>query len=95
MKATAEIKDLLPKHLIWDTDYDRLNLKRDKDFIIPRALYATTKSTFNRDINLLERYYNKAEIITTLKTTKERISNSVCELVSKKYQIEPFYRYAI
>ena len=37
----------------------------------------------------------KKEIVDILKHTKENISNQVCELVSKRYNTKPFYRYAV
>lgn len=76
-------------------DPSKLSLKRDKDIIIPRALYATDKDSFIKDIKLLEEYYSKREIVDVLKNTKENISNQVCELVSKRYHTKPFYRYAV
>lgn len=76
-------------------DCSKLSLKRDKDIIIPRALYATTKATFPKDIKVLEAHYSKKEIVAVLRHTKENISNQVCELVSKRYHIKPFYRYAV
>lgn len=76
-------------------DSSKLSLKRDKNIIIPRALYATTKDSFIKDIKVLEEYYSKSEIIDILKHTKENISNQVCELVSKRYHTKTFYRYAI
>ncbi len=76
-------------------DSSKLSLKRDKDIIIPRALYATDKDSFTKDIKVLEEYYSKREIVDVLKNTKENISNQVCVLVSKRYHTKPFYRYAI
>ena len=76
-------------------DSSKLSIRRDKDIIIPRALYVTTKDSFPKDIEVLEEFYSKREIIDILKHTKENISNQVCELVSKRYHTRPFYRYAI
>jgi len=88
------IADIFPKHLFWDVDMSKLNPKRDKDLIIPRALFATTEDTFADDIKRLENLYSKSEILKTLKTTKERISNTICELVAKRYNAKPFFRFA-
>ncbi len=85
---------LFPKHLFWDMDYKKLNLKKDADIIIPRALYATTAHTFTDDITKLERIYSPEQIVEELKLTKERISNEVCSLVSKRYHIASFSRYS-
>lgn len=95
MQRRIDISKVFPKHVFWDMDSSKLSLKRDKDIIIPRALYATNKDSFIKDIKVLEEYYSKREIIDILKHTKENISNQVCELVSKRYQTKPFYRYAI
>lgn len=76
-------------------DSSKLSLKRDKHIIIPRALYDTTKDSFLKNIELLETYYSKSEILTTLKNTKENISNEVCALVSNRYHTTRFYRFAL
>ncbi len=76
-------------------DSSKLSLQGDKDIIIPRALYATTKDSFLKDIKLLEEYYSKSENVDILKNTKENISNQVCELVSNRYNTKPFHRYAL
>ncbi len=95
LKVTKDITKIFPKHLFWDMDYSKLSIKRDKDIIIPRALYTTTKDTFTKDIATLERLYSKQEILFCLKHTKERISNKTCVLVAEKYNVTPFYRYAV
>ncbi len=74
-------------------DVSQLSTKKDKALIIPRMLMATTKETFSKDIELVESVYSANEIYTTLKDTKERISNSVCRLVSKRYNKPTFLRY--
>lgn len=76
-------------------DRSKLSIKRDKDIIIPRALYATTQDSFLNDIKVLEEFYTEREIVNTLKHTKENISNKVCELVSDRYNTKRFYRFAI
>ncbi|WP_373516386.1 hypothetical protein [Pricia sp.] len=57
----------------------KLNLAPDKELSIPRALFATTETIFNEDIERLENLYSRKDILKTLKTTKERISNTVCD----------------
>lgn len=74
-------------------DYSKLNLEEDKDIIIPRAMYATTSDSFEKDILRLESIYSKKEILNYLKNTKELISNEVCMLVSKRYNTTPFSRF--
>lgn len=95
MKKRIDISEVFPKYVFWDMDSSKLSIKRDKDIIIPRALYATNENSFSKDIQVLEKYYSKSEIVDILKHTKEHISNQVCELVSKRYHTKPFYRYSI
>jgi len=95
MNLDINIATIFPKHLFWDMDYSKLNLKTDLDIIIPRAMYATTKDTFDQDIEKLEQFYTKEQIIEHLKNTKELISNQVCVLVSKRYNVEQFYRFKL
>jgi len=95
LKDTVNISKKFPKHLFWDMDYSKLSIKKDKETIIPRALFATTKDTFKKDILNLESLYSREDIINVLQNTKERISNTLCLLVSKRYKITPFYRYKL
>ncbi|MCH7410566.1 hypothetical protein MM239_14255 [Belliella sp. DSM 111904] len=74
-------------------DTERLSVKKDKDIIIPRALFATTKNNFEEDIKKLENLYSHEVIVTVLESTKELISNEVCALVSDRYNTKPFLRY--
>lgn len=76
-------------------DIRQLDIKRDVDIIIPRALYLTTKETFESDISRLESIYSNLQIITHLKNTKELVSNEVCSLVAKRYSVPLFYRFQI
>lgn len=95
MVKVVNIAKRFPKHLFWDMDASRLSVKRDRAIIIPRALFVTTKSSFEKDIQELEKLYSINEIVSVLKTTKEHISNEVCELIAKRYHTEPFFRYAL
>jgi len=74
-------------------DHSKLNLSRDKDIIIPRALFATNEETFTTDIIKLEQFYSKNIILKYLKTKKERISNEVCAMVAKRYNVPTFARF--
>jgi uncharacterized protein YllA (UPF0747 family) len=74
-------------------DLNTLCLSKDKDIIIPRALFATTQETFATDIAHLEQFYSKTQILKHLKTTKERISNEVCTLVAIRYNVRVFARF--
>jgi len=93
MKSADNIATIFPKELFWDVNLSHLDIQEDKDLIIPRALYATTESTFTIDIMRLERLYKRTEIVKELKSTKERISNKVCTMVAKRYHIKHFSRY--
>jgi hypothetical protein len=95
MNRRQNIANIFPKHLFWDVDLNRLNPQRDKNLIIPRALFATTEATFANDISRLEKIYPKNEILKTLRNTKERVSNTVCELVAKRYHTKSFARFAL
>ena len=85
----------LPNHLFWDIDVNKLSIKGDKNTIIPRMLFSTTKDSFETEITILEKMYSTDEIIESLTHTKERISNEVCRLVADRYTIKPFKRYSI
>lgn len=76
-------------------DYHKLHSEKDKDIIIPRAMYATTADSFEDDIQKLERIYSEKDILNYLKNTKEIISNEVCALVSKRYNATSFSRFKI
>jgi hypothetical protein len=93
MRPKQSISAIFPKHLFWDMDYSTLDIQKDKDIIIPRALIATTPDTFLIDISRLESLYDKEQIISELKTTKERISNRICSLVAARYHIANFARF--
>lgn len=84
-----------PNYLFWDVEVNLLELKEDMDFIIPRALYATTSSSFIDDINRLEKLYSPNQIVNALKNTKERISNKLCEQIARRYCIPSFSRFAV
>jgi hypothetical protein len=87
------ISNIFPKQAFWDMDSSKLSAQKDKAIIIPRVLMTTNEDTFSKDIELVESVYNTNEIYTTLKDTKERISNNVCRLISKRYNKPTFLRY--
>lgn len=93
MSAIKDISKIFPKHLFWDVDPKNLDILDDRDFIIPRALIATTAETFAKDIQPLEQLYSKTQIVKELQKTKERISNEVCKLVARRYHVRQFLRY--
>lgn len=95
MRLKVSIVDIFPKYLFWDRDYSKLDIEKDKAFIIPRALYATTSETFQTDIQLLEKIYTASDIVKYLKLTKENISNKVCLSVADRYHVKPFQRFVL
>lgn len=94
MKTHQQKSHVFPKHLFWDVDMKRLDVQRDKALIIPRALFMSNANSFAADIDKLESLYSTADIINYLKSTKERISNKVCELVAIRYHIPKFSRFS-
>jgi hypothetical protein len=94
VKVYNKISSVFPKHLFWDHDMERLDAHKDKAIIIPRALFMSNADSFNSDIEKLENLYSSADIISNLKSTKERISNKVCELVANRYHIPLFFRFS-
>lgn len=92
--VSIRIDSLLPKHLFWDMDVAALDANEDRDIIIPRALFATTAETFDRDIQVLESIYPKIEIYRELGKTKERVSDKVFKLVSQRYKRKTISRFA-
>ena len=93
MNDQINISDIFPKHHFWDMNPNHLDLLRDKDIIIPRALYFTTPDTFSDDITKLELYYSSTQIVKELTSTTELISNEVCLLIAKRYNIPIFSRF--
>lgn len=73
---------------------EHLDAQRDKNVIIPRALFMTTPNSFEDDIHKLENIYSHDEIIKVLQSTKETISNTTCRLVAERYHVPVFYRFA-
>jgi hypothetical protein len=92
--VSSRVDNLFPKHLFWDMDVATLDTTQDRDIIIPRALFATTAETFDRDITVLESIYPKIEIYRELGKTKERVSDKVCKLVSRRYKRKTISRFA-
>ena len=90
---TIRVDKVFPKHLFWDMDVAALDARQDKDIIIPRALFATTAETFDRDIRVLESIYPKIEIYRELGKTKERVSDKICKLVSRRYKRKTIFRF--
>lgn len=95
MASSSTIPAVFPRHLFWDMDHSQLNAERDKDIIIPRALYFTDSRSFDADISKLESFYEPQQIVQQLKATKELISNEVCAMVAERYHVPPFRRISV
>ncbi|RYY65862.1 MAG: hypothetical protein EOO13_16590 [Chitinophagaceae bacterium] len=93
MKSHINISALFPKHLFWDVDIKKLDIQKDSEVIIPRALYMTTSESLPQDIARLEELYSSTEILEALKHTKEKISNNVCKMVAERYFTPVFSRF--
>lgn len=91
----VHIEKQFPKHFFWDVDPSTLDADKDRDFIIPRALIATTPQSFDTDIARLEVIYSKAVIARELKVTRERVSNKVCLMVARRYHVKKFTRFQV
>lgn len=94
VNKAVDISLLFPKYLFWDVRLEKLDAEKDQHLIIPRALYLTNEKSFDEDIAKLERLYSSDEIVRTLKATRERISNRVCEMVATRYHLPLFHRYS-
>jgi len=90
----ATIPSVFPKHLFWDQDYSQLDAERDRDIIIPRALFFTDNRSFSDDIAKLEKFYRPQQIVQELRNTKELISNEVCAMVAERYSVPLFRRFS-
>jgi hypothetical protein len=93
VKSDKDISTLFPQHLFWDVDTRKLDVERDSELIISRALYMTNEKSFPEDIAKLEQLYSSRKIIEKLQNTKEKISNIICKMVAERYSIPPFYRF--
>ncbi|RXK80806.1 DUF6922 domain-containing protein [Filimonas effusa] len=95
MKRDVNIATIFPSYLFWDMKPDRLDVERDMNLIIPRALYYTDRNSFKDDIAKLESIYSNTEIATVLQHTKEKVPNTVCELIADRYHIPRFKRFSL
>lgn len=90
MAKHATIAGSFPKHLFWDLDPGKLQAERDKEIIIPRALYFSNHDSFEQDILRLENFYSPQQILEVLVATKELISNEVRDMVASRYHAPKF-----
>ena len=93
INKNISVADIFPEYHFWEYKIDMLDFKKDKDLIIPRALYFSDKGSFDNDVKKLETIYSKKEIISCINKTREAISNEVCELIAKRYNTKINYRF--
>jgi hypothetical protein len=81
--------------------YITTNIKKYEDLIVSYKIEGKSTELFSIEReNLMETeeiLYNELidYIIKYLKSTKERITNTVCEMVAERYNVEAFYRFKI
>jgi len=90
---SISVSDIFPEYLFWEHKIELLDFANHIDLIIPRALYFTTKETFESNISRLEKIYPPKDILKCIQNTKEMISNEVCELVAKRYNVPVKFRF--
>ncbi|MCY4160494.1 MAG: hypothetical protein OXE77_01360 [Flavobacteriaceae bacterium] len=56
---------------------NRLDIEKHKYIIIPRFLSITNEDSFEEDIQSLEKFYSKEDILYCLKNTKEWLNHIV------------------
>ncbi len=95
MESKLDLTTICPMHCFWDIDMNKLDIIKDKFFLIPRALHFTKEDTFEKDIIVLEQFYTQEDIVRSLKSTTEKISNNICWMVAARYNIEKFSRWKI
>ena len=71
---------------------ENLDVDRDQELIIPRALFMTTERSFEADIKRLEGIYTHAEIVNNLQRTTERLSGRIIDMVARRYHVAIFGR---
>lgn len=92
-RPIKHISEYYGKQHFWDVRTELLEIDRDKAFIIPRALFYTSKETFEEDIEKLERIYLKEDILYFIQNTTEMIGNDVSIGVAKRYNAPVILRW--
>lgn len=82
-----KLSELFRKGMFWDVDMDKLDVKRDYEFIIPRVL-----NRFMDQIEYLEnleKIYPKDMIIYYAKNSSEIRGNEKIEILANRYELDP------
>ncbi len=87
MKKTVNILEKMPNYIFWDLDVTKLNIQRDSDVIISRILMFSDFSNYSDNILLLESLYTEETIKRTIIASTDRISDEICSLTSKRYNL--------
>lgn len=82
-----KLSNYFPKHLFWDVNLDKLDVRFDKDFIIERVLayHMEDEEIFKK----LEKLYSKKEIKKIALNSKQIFGNETIEFISKRYKLDP------
>lgn len=76
-------------YCFWDYDVYWMHWDWHKHLIIPRIL----KFDLDKAIEVLERFYTKEEIVNTVKSVGEVVSDRACEFLADRYGVERFYQW--
>lgn len=87
MKIVSLDLQSIPSVIFWDMDIKKLSLIRDYKIIISRILMFTNEVHFNNNIALLEKKFSAKKIISAVTESTDRISDTVCNLLSEKYAV--------
>jgi len=82
-----KLSELFRKGMFWDVDMDKLDVKRDYDFIIPRVLNRFMDQV--EFLENLEKIYPKDMIIYYAKISSEIRGNEKIEILAKRYKLKP------
>ncbi|WP_394799684.1 DUF6922 domain-containing protein [Flavobacterium amniphilum] len=87
MKKTVNILEKIPNYVFWDLDMNKLNIQEDYDVIISRILMFSDLSNITENLLFLENIYTKEIIKKVAISSTERISDEICSVTSKRYNI--------
>lgn len=87
MKNVTNILEKIPNYFFWDLDVAKLDIQRDKNVIISRILMFSDYSSYSDNILFLESLYTQDEIKRVIIASTERISDEICSLTSKRYNL--------
>lgn len=87
MKKTVNILEKIPNYVFWDLDVTKLNIQKDSDVVISRILMFSDFSNYSDNILFLESLYTEETIKSVIIASTERISDEICSLISKRYNL--------